>query len=317
MAQISARASLPTRHSKFCYAAAETVNWYTMTTKFRAILELIRFNKPIGTYLLLWPTLGALWIAADGVPNYLLLAIFIAGTFLMRSAGCIINDIADRNVDGAVARTRGRPLVTGALTINEATALFLGFCLSAFVLVLFTNTLTIALSLGGVLIASAYPFAKRYTDLPQLVLGAAFSFGIPMAFSAQREELPSALWLLFVGNLLWTVAYDTQYAMVDRQDDTKIGIKSTAILFGDADRLIIGILQGLSLLTLFMAGRRFELGLTYNLSLLVAASLFVYHQYLIRNREAEACFKAFKHNNWVGLIIFMGVVLHYQSGSLN
>jgi len=235
----------------------------------------------------------------------------------MRSAGCIINDIADRNVDGAVARTRGRPLVTGALTINEATALFLGFCLTAFVLVMFTNTLTIALSLGGVLIASAYPFAKRYTDLPQLVLGAAFSFGIPMAFSAVREELPSALWLLFLGNLLWTVAYDTQYAMVDRQDDTKVGIKSTAILFGDADRLIIGILQGLSLLTLFMAGRRFELGPTYNLALLLAACLFVYHQYLIKNREPGACFKAFKHNNWVGLMIFIGVALHYQLGTIN
>lgn len=261
---------------------------------------------------MLWPTLGALWIAAEGIPNYFLLAIFIAGTFLMRSAGCIINDIADRNVDGAVARTQGRPLVTGALTICEAAALFLGFCLAAFVLVLFTNTLTIALSLGAVLIASVYPFAKRYTDLPQLVLGAAFSFGIPMAFSAVREELPSALWLLFFGNLLWTVAYDTQYAMADREDDIKIGIKSSAILFGDADRLIIGILQGLSLLTMFMAGRGFELGPTYNLSLLMAAGLFIYQQYLIKNREVDACFNAFKHNNWVGLVIFVGVVLHYQ-----
>lgn len=280
-------------------------------------MQLIRFDKPIGTYLLLWPTLGALWIAAEGIPDYLLLAIFIAGTFLMRSAGCIINDIADRNVDGAVARTQARPLVTGALTTNEAVSLFLGFCFTAFILVLFTNTLTIALSLGGVLIASAYPFAKRYTNLPQIVLGVAFSFGIPMAFAAQRGDLPSGLWLLFMGNLLWTVVYDTQYAMVDRLDDAKIGIKSTAILFGDADRLIIGVLQGLSLLTLFMAGRRFELGLTYNLSLLFAAGLFIYHQYLIKNREPEACFKAFKHNNWVGLIIFIGVVLHYQLGSLN
>jgi 4-hydroxybenzoate polyprenyltransferase len=288
-----------------------------MTTKFRAVLQLIRFDRPIGTYLLLWPTLGALWIAAEGTPDYLLLAIFIAGTFLMRSAGCIINDIADRNVDGAVARTQTRPLVTGTLTANEAIALFLAFCLAAFILVLFTNTLTIALSLGGVLVAAAYPFAKRYTNLPQLVLGVAFSFGIPMAFSAQRGDLPSALWLLFMGNLLWTVAYDTQYAMVDRLDDTKVGIKSTAILFGDADRLIIGVLQGLFVLTVFMAGRRFELGLAYNLSLLVAASLFVYHQYLIKDRNPEACFKAFKHNNWVGLIIFMGVVLHYQSGNLN
>jgi 4-hydroxybenzoate polyprenyltransferase len=288
-----------------------------MTTKFRAALQLIRFDRPIGTFLLLWPTLGALWIAADGTPDYFLLAIFITGTFLMRSAGCIINDIADRNVDGAVTRTAGRPLVTGALTTNEAIALFLAFCLAAFVLVLFTNALTIALSLGGVLFAMAYPFAKRYTNLPQIVLGVAFSFGIPMAFSAQRGDLPSALWLLFVANLLWTVAYDTQYAMVDRMDDTKVGIKSTAILFGDADRLIIGILQGLFVLTVFMAGRRFELGLTFNLSLLVAAGLFAYQQYLIKDRDIAACFKAFKHNNWVGLVIFMGVVLHYQLGGIN
>jgi 4-hydroxybenzoate polyprenyltransferase len=279
-------------------------------------MQLIRFDRPIGTYLLLWPTLGALWIAAEGTPDYFLLAIFIAGTFLMRSAGCIINDIADRNVDGAVARTQTRPLVTGALTTNEAIALFLAFCLAAFILVLFTNALTIALSLGGVLFAIAYPFAKRYTNLPQLVLGVAFSFGIPMAFSAQRGDLPSELWLLFVANLLWTVAYDTQYAMVDRADDAKAGIKSTAILFGDADRLIIGVLQGLFVLTLFMAGRRFELGLTFNLSLLVAAGLLVYQQYLIKDRNIEGCFKAFKNNSWAGLIIFMGVVLHYQLGDI-
>jgi 4-hydroxybenzoate polyprenyltransferase len=287
-----------------------------MTTKFRAVMQLIRFDRPIGTYLLLWPTLGALWIAAEGTPDYFLLAIFIVGTFLMRSAGCIINDIADRNVDGAVARTQTRPLVTGALTTNEAIALFLAFCLAAFILVLFTNALTIALSLGGVLFAIAYPFAKRYTNLPQLVLGVAFSFGIPMAFSAQRGDLPSELWLLFVANLLWTVAYDTQYAMVDRADDAKAGIKSTAILFGDADRLIIGVLQGLFVLTLFMAGRRFELGLTFNLSLLVAAGLLVYQQYLIKDRNIEGCFKAFKNNSWAGLIIFMGVVLHYQLGDI-
>ena len=168
------------------------------------------------------------------------------------------------------------------------------------------------LSLAAMLIASAYPFAKRYTNLPQVVLGAAFSFGIPMAFAAQRNELPSALWLLFLGNLLWTVAYDTQYAMVDRDDDAKIGIKSTALLFGDADRLIIAVLQGMSLLAMFMAGARFELGLYYNLALAVAATLFAYHQYLIKEREVAACFKAFRHNNWVGMAIFIGIVLNYQ-----
>jgi len=283
-----------------------------MTQKFKAALQLIRFDKPIGTYLLLWPTLGALWIAAEGIPGYSLLAIFIVGTFLMRSAGCIINDLADRKVDGAVARTQERPLVTGALSANEAITLFIVFCLCAFALVLFTNTLTIMLSLAAMLIASAYPFAKRFTNLPQVVLGAAFSFGIPMAFAAQRNELPSALWLLFLGNLLWTVAYDTQYAMVDRDDDAKIGIKSTALLFGDADRLIIAVLQGMSLLAMFMAGARFELGLYYNLALAVAATLFAYHQYLIKEREVAACFKAFRHNNWVGMAIFIGIVLNYQ-----
>jgi len=282
-----------------------------MTQKFKAALQLIRFDKPIGTYLLLWPTLGALWITARGVPSYSLLAIFVIGTFLMRSAGCIINDLADRNVDGAVARTQGRPLVTGALSGNEAIGLFIAFCLCAFVLVLFTNSLTIMLSLGAMSIASAYPFAKRYTNLPQIVLGVAFSFGIPMAFSAQRNALPTALWLLFLGNLLWTIAYDTQYAMVDREDDARIGIRSTAILFGDADRLVIGILQGMSVLAMYMAGTRFELGLYYNLGLGIAATLFVYHQYLIREREVSACFKAFRHNNWVGLVIFLGIVLHY------
>ena len=286
-----------------------------MTRKPGALLQLIRFDKPIGTLLLLWPTLGALWIAAQGLPDWKLLAIFSIGTLLMRSAGCIINDVADRHVDGKVARTRNRPLVTGAVSVNEAIVFFVTLCLCAFVLVLFTNTLTIALSLGAILVASAYPFMKRYTNLPQLILGIAFSFGIPMAFSAQQGNLPPALWLLFLGNLLWTVAYDTQYAMVDREDDIRIGIKSTAVLFGDADRMIIGALQIMCLLAMFLAGLRFELGLYYNAALLIVAGLFAYHQYLIRTRDTEACFKAFRHNNWVGLVIFLGIVLHYQIGS--
>jgi 4-hydroxybenzoate polyprenyltransferase len=280
-------------------------------SKTSALLQLIRFDKPIGTLLLLWPTLWALWIAAGGVPDYALLAIFIAGTFLTRSAGCIVNDLADRRLDGAVKRTSGRPLVTGAVTEKEALALFVALMLLAFVLVLFTNTLTIMLSLVAVLLASTYPFMKRYTHLPQVVLGLAFSWGIPMAFAAQSGELPPALWLLFLGNLWWIVAYDTKYAMVDRDDDIPAGIKSTAILFGRHDRLAIAVLQLLCLLTLYLAGRAFALGAYFNLSLLVTAGLFGYQQYLIRNREREACFRAFLHNNWVGIAVFAGIVLDY------
>ncbi|MCB1700281.1 MAG: 4-hydroxybenzoate octaprenyltransferase [Pseudomonadales bacterium] len=282
-------------------------------SKSSAVLQLIRFDKPIGTLLLLWPTLWALWIAAGGVPDYDLLAIFVAGTFLTRSAGCIINDFADRRVDGAVKRTSGRPLVTGAISEREALSLFIVLMLLAFTLVLLTNTLTIELSVVAVLLASTYPFMKRYTHLPQIVLGLAFSWGIPMAFAAQRSELPTALWLIFLGNLWWIVAYDTMYAMVDRDDDIRAGVKSTAILFGSHDRLAIATLQALCLLCLYLAGQAFALGPWFYLSLAAAAALFCYHQYLIRNREREACFRAFLHNNWVGMAIFVGIVLHYGS----
>jgi len=281
------------------------------TSKTRAMLQLIRFDKPIGTLLLLWPTLWALWIAAEGVPDADLLVIFLLGTFLTRSAGCIVNDLADRHVDGAVARTSGRPLVTGAVSVKEAVALFFTLMLLAFGLVLLTNTLTIQLSIVAVLLASTYPFMKRYTHLPQVVLGLAFSWGIPMAFTAQLNQLPPALWLLFLGNLWWIVAYDTKYAMVDREDDIHAGVKSTAILFGMYDRLAVAILQLLCLLTLYLAGREFSLGLYFKLSLIVAAAMFGYQQYLIRDRDRDACFRAFLHNNWVGLAIFVGIVLHY------
>ena len=283
------------------------------TSKPSALLRLMRLDKPIGTLLLLWPTLWALWIAAEGVPDYNLLCIFVAGTFLTRSAGCVINDLADRHWDGAVKRTSARPLVTGAVSAREARILFAVLMLAAFVLVLFTNKLTIGLSVVAVLLASTYPFMKRYTHLPQLALGAAFSWGIPMAFAAQRGYLPAALWLLYAGNLLWTVVYDTKYAMVDRDDDLVVGIKSTAILFGEYDRLIIGVLQVLCLLTLYAAGEAFALGSSYQLALLAVAGLFCYHQYLIRRRDREACFKAFLHNNWVGLVIFLGIVLNYRT----
>ena len=282
-----------------------------ISTKTHALLQLIRFDKPIGTLLLLWPALWALWLAAQGVPDYTLLAIFLAGAFLARSAGCIINDLADRNLDGAVTRTNARPLVTGAITVREAVVLFVALMLLAFILVLFTNRLTVILSVGAVILASSYPFMKRYMQLPQLVLGAAFSWSIPMAFAAQSGSLPPALWLLYLGNLLWTMSYDTAYAMVDREDDIKIGIKSTAILFGQYDRLMIALLQMSSLICLYFAGQAFELGLYYNASLVVSAALFSYHQYLIRERKPDECFRAFLHNNWVGMAIFVGVALNY------
>mgnify|MGYP001820018399 CR=1 FL=1 len=280
-------------------------------SKTQALLQLIRFDKPVGTLLLLWPALWALWIAAGGFPDLDLLVIFVIGTFLMRSAGCVINDLADRHWDGEVNRTQGRPLVTGAVTVREARLLFLALLLAAFVLVLFTNTLTIGLSFAAVLLASTYPFMKRYTHLPQLVLGAAFSWGIPMAFAAQQEALPPELWLIYFANLAWTMAYDTKYAMVDREDDLVVGIKSTAILFGRHDRLVIGLLQLLFLGLMAAAGMRFELGAPFFGGLVLAAVLCVYHQYLIRERDPAACFRAFLHNNWVGAVVFAGIVLDY------
>lgn len=277
-------------------------------------LRLMRADKPIGTLLLLWPTLWALWIAAKGVPDWHLLFIFIAGTFLMRSAGCVINDFADRNVDGLVKRTAQRPLATGEVGKREALTLFAVLCGLAFVLVLFTNLFTILLSLVAVALAAIYPFMKRVTNLPQLVLGAAFSWGIPMAFAAQAGELPRGVWLLYIGNLLWTVAYDTFYAMVDRDDDLKVGIKSTAILFGEDDRTITAILQAMTVGVLWLAGLQFQLGYWYYIALIGTAALFVQQQWLIRHRQRDACFKAFLANNRVGLLIFVGVVLNYAVG---
>lgn len=272
-------------------------------------LALIRFDKPIGTYLLLWPTLWALWLAADGVPDIKLLVIFILGTFLMRSAGCVINDYADRHIDGHVQRTAGRPLTTGALSSKQAISCFILLCSLAFILVLFTNWLTLLLSVVAVLLASIYPFMKRHTHLPQLVLGLAFSMSIPMAFAAQTGELPRQLWLLYIANVLWTLCYDTFYAMVDREDDIKIGVKSTAILFGDDDKAITGLLQLMVLFIFLLAAKPFELGLFYYLSLAVSAGLFIYQQRLISQRQKAHCFKAFLNNNWVGMAIFIGILL--------
>ena len=274
-----------------------------------AWIALTRLDKPVGIYLLLWPTWWALWLAADGFPEWKSLVIFTLGVVLMRSAGCVINDFADRKVDGHVKRTADRPLATGALSAKAALVGFALMCLVAFVLVLFTNTLTILLSVGGVILAFIYPFMKRYTHMPQLFLGAAFSWSIPMAFAAEAGELPAALWLLYAANLSWTVAYDTFYAMVDRDDDLKIGVKSTAILFGKADLLIIGLLHVLALVMLMLAAAPFGLNGLYVLALALGSLFCGWLLWLARQRDRDACFRAFKLSHWFGLIVLAGLVV--------
>ncbi|MBY5960421.1 4-hydroxybenzoate octaprenyltransferase [Marinobacter nauticus] len=272
--------------------------------------RLLRIDRPIGTLLLLWPTYWALWLAAEGAPSFANLVIFTLGVFFMRAAGCAINDFADRDWDRHVKRTKDRPLTAGRVRAWEAVALFAGLCLVSFLMVvLFTNTLTLYLSFGGALLAFIYPFMKRYTHLPQLFLGAAFSWAIPMAWAAEANQLSQLTWLLFTANVLWTVAYDTLYAMVDRDDDLKVGIKSTAILFGEADRAIIALLQTMVVVILVMVGQRAELGSFYYLGVVAMATLFVYHQYLARERSREDCFKAFLNNNWAGFAVFLGLAL--------
>ena len=279
--------------------------------KLPAFAELTRANKPIGIYLLLWPTISALWIAEEGFPRFLLLFIFVVGATLMRSAGCCVNDFADHKIDGKVVRTERRPLVLGTLTRKDALLCFALLSLISFGLVLMTNEKTIVLSFAAVALVAIYPFMKRFTNLPQLVLGIAFSWGILMAFSAATGNVPQAAYLLFVANCLWTVAYDTQYAMVDREFDIKIGVKSTAILFGDSDKVIIGILQVMFILAMVFAGIQFELGTSYFLSLIIASGLFTYQQYLLKDRLPRLCFEAFLNNNWVGAVIFIGVLLSF------
>jgi len=276
---------------------------------FSAYWQLMRFNKPIGTLLLLWPTLWALCLASDGLPPAKIASVFIFGLVLMRAAGCVINDIADRKIDGRVKRTKQRPLVTGAVSTKSAVALFVGLCLSAFALVLLTNTLTIALSFGGVALAFTYPFMKRHTHLPQIVLGAAFAWGVPMAFAATNNTIDPRSWLIYTVVVLWTVVYDTFYAMVDRDDDLKIGVKSTAILFGENDRVITATLQVMVVLGLVMIGREFGLGFYFDLSIIASAGLFTWQQNLIKTRQPDLCFKAFLNNNWVGACVFMGIAL--------
>jgi 4-hydroxybenzoate polyprenyltransferase len=272
-------------------------------------LVLTRMDRPIGALLLLWPTWWALWLAAGDWPPLKPLAIFTVGVFAMRAAGCAINDFADRKLDPQVERTAGRPIASGRVTPREALVVFGVLLVFAFVLVLFTNALTIKLSFAGAALAAIYPFTKRWTYLPQVVLGAAFGWSIPMAFAAVAGTVPPLGWLLFIANILWSVVYDTEYAMVDRDDDLKVGAKSTAILFGDADLPIIGILMATLLLAMLFVGQRAHLAWPYWLALLAAAGLFAYQLWLIRKRERGPCLAAFRHNNWWGLVVWIGIVL--------
>jgi len=273
--------------------------------------KLVRGDKPIGMLLLLWPTLWGLWVAAEGFPPLGVLFIFLAGVWLTRAAGCVINDYHDRWLDGAVQRTRERPLVSGKVSPHEALAVFAVLMTVAGVLVLFTNTLTIALAGIAVVLAATYPLLKRYTWFPQVYLGIAFGWSIPMAFAAVRGEVPPIGWLLFLANVLWSTAYDTWYAMVDRADDLRMRSKSTAILLGDMDLVGIGVLQASFLVTLLMVGQRAELGLYFNLGLGVAAALIVWQFWHARGRSRAACFRAFLHNRWVGMAVFAGLVVDY------
>lgn len=274
-------------------------------------VRLTRMDRPIGIYLVLWPTLWGLWVASEGRPDALVLAVFLAGTFLMRSAGCAINDYADRHFDPHVQRTRGRPLAAGTIRPREALVVFAVLTLVAFSLVLLLNGLTILLSVPALLIAGSYPFMKRYTYLPQAYLGVAFGWGVPMAFAAQLGTVPREAWLLFFANVLWSIVYDTMYAMVDREDDLKIGVKSSAILLGRHDRLGIGVLQGLMLALLVLSGLSFALGPVYFAGLAAAAGFFVYQQYLIRDRDPQRAFQAFLNNHYFGMTVFVGIALDY------
>lgn len=274
--------------------------------------RLIRADRPIGIYLLLWPALWALWLAADGVPPWWILLVFVLGTALMRSAGCAINDFADRDFDGRVERTAQRPLATGLVSAREAIMVFAVLSLLAFALVLTLNTKTIAHSFIAVGLAALYPFTKRYTHMPQLVLGIAFGWAVPMAFTAVQNDIPTTAWVLFAATVLWALIYDTMYAMVDRDDDLKVGIKSTAILFGRQDRLVIGVLQLIMLGLLWWVGDMAGRGLAFQLALLVGGGLFVYQQWLIRARERDGCFRAFLNNHYFGLVLFLGLLVDYQ-----
>jgi 4-hydroxybenzoate polyprenyltransferase len=275
-------------------------------------IDLTRLNRPIGIWLLLWPTLWAVWIAGRGRPDPHLFVIFVAGTVLMRSAGCAINDYADRSFDPHVDRTKQRPLAAGRISTVEALILFAVLSLMALVLALQLNKMTLLLAVFGAFLAVSYPFVKRFLSVPQLYLGVTFGWGIPMAFAAQLERVPRVAWLLLIANMLWVTVYDTIYAMVDRDDDIKVGVRSTAILFGDSDRHVIAALQGMTLLSLYLAGRMLRMGDWYYAGLIAGAIFFVHHLWLIRSRDRAACFRAFLSNHYFGMSVFIGIVLNYQ-----
>lgn len=279
--------------------------------KFKQYLLLIRLNRPIGIFLLLWPTLWGLWIASEGFPNTKILVVFLFGVFLMRSAGCILNDIIDKDFDKFVARTQNRPLASDKLSSIEAFIVAISLIFIAFLLVLTTNTLTVQLSFVAIILAGTYPFLKRHTYLPQFFLGLTFGWSIPMAFAATTNSIPKIAWLLLIANILWAVVYDTIYAMIDREDDLKIGIKSTAILFDDADIFIIGLIQSLVLIALIVIGQQASLNTIYYFSLIIGGCLFLYQLYLIRNRDPKKCMQAFLNNNWFGLVVFIGLFINY------
>jgi 4-hydroxybenzoate polyprenyltransferase len=285
------------------------------TAKLNAYWRLMRADKPIGIYLLLWPCVWALWIASAGFPDLHILVVFVLGVVVMRSAGCVINDYADRNVDGLVERSSTRPLVTGEITEKEALSLFFILIFFALILVLTLTWQTVLMSIGGLILAIIYPFMKRYTHLPQVILGAAFSWSIPMVFVATGQPLNWVVWALYFANLAWTVAYDTEYAMVDKNDDIKVGVKSTAILFGQYDKSIILLLQILSLLLFTTIALFLKLGLPFYLALVISLGLFLYQQILIKNRDRSLCFKAFLHNHYVGLVLALGIIGHYSMHS--
>jgi len=273
--------------------------------------RLARMHQPIGTLLLLWPTLWALWIAGAGEPDPAVVVVFVAGVFVMRSAGCVINDFADRKVDPHVRRTMNRPIASGKVTPREALGVFAALCLVALGLVLTLNRLAVMYSFAAVALAASYPFMKRWTHLPQVHLGVAFGWGIPMAFAALTGAVPMLAWLLLTGVVAWAIAYDTMYAMVDREDDLRVGVKSSAILFGGADRFFVGASQVAVLAVLVLAGRQAGLGVFHDAATALSALLFLYQQHLIRDREPAACFKAFLNNNWVGAVVFAGIVADY------
>ena len=274
-------------------------------------LRLMRLDKPIGILLLLWPTLWALWIAGHGKPDVLIVSIFVLGTVLMRSAGCVMNDIADRKYDGLVMRTKNRPLATGEVSIQEAYLLALMLSLAAFCLVLFLNKTTVYWSFAALFLAATYPLTKRFLAIPQAYLGVAFGFGIPMAFAAMTNHVPNLAWLLLLANVFWAIAYDTEYAMVDREDDLKIGIKSSAIFFGQYDVAAIMLCYFIMLIILVYIGQQLGLGSYYYLGLSAALCLAIMQYYLIRRRLNQLCFKAFLSNNWIGFAVFAGLAADY------